>query len=116
MGTAGACTSAAATPMTEQALRDAIIIDVRTPAEHQGGHLQGDHNIPVDDVNARMAEILAMAGGKKDARVVVYCASGRRSGLAKTMLEAAGFTNVENAGGFSALRVAHPGVVATPAQ
>ncbi len=108
---ANACTSS-----SSPALQSAVIIDVRTSSEHQAGHLNGDHNIPVDEVSAKVDEILALAGGKKDAKIVVYCASGRRSGRAKSMLEAAGFTNVENGGGFSGLKSTHPELVAAPAR
>jgi rhodanese-related sulfurtransferase len=34
----------------------------------------------------------------KDRDVVVFCASGSRSGMAKMMLKAKGFHNVHNAG------------------
>lgn len=115
---ANACTSSSspAPALTTTALQSAVIIDVRTSSEHQAGHLNGDHNIPVDEVSAKVDEILALAGGKKDAKIVVYCASGRRSGRAKSMLEAAGFTNVENGGGFSGLKSTHPELVAAPAR
>ena len=36
----------------------------------------------------------------KSAPVIVYCASGKRSTLAKELLESKGYTNVLNAGGY----------------
>ncbi|MFO1469647.1 MAG: rhodanese-like domain-containing protein [Turneriella sp.] len=55
-------------------------------------------NVPIDQVQSRMAEF-----GDKKKPVVVYCASGIRSGRAKGMLEAAGYTSVTNGGGFNDL-------------
>ena len=48
------CTAPAASPTTAAALQSAVIIDVRTPGEHADGHLKGDHNIPVDEVERRL--------------------------------------------------------------
>lgn len=73
----------------------ATVVDVRTPAEFAAGHHPRAVNIPVDQVESRLKEF-----GDKSRPVVVYCASGARSGHAKRVLEAAGFTDVTNAGGF----------------
>jgi phage shock protein E len=90
----------ATTPPAEaKALVDggALLVDVRTPEEFASGHIEGAKNIPVSEVQVRLAEF-----GAKDGKVVVYCRSGNRSGKAKTMLEAAGYTAVFNAGAYSA--------------
>ena len=71
----------------------AVIVDVRTPEEFRGGAYPGARNIPVQELATRMAEI------PKDKPVVLYCASGGRSGLAAAMLKRAGFADVSNAGG-----------------
>lgn len=76
----------------------ALVIDVRTPGEFASGHHPRAVNIPVDQVQSRMAEF-----GDKKKPVVVYCASGIRSSRAKGMLEAAGYTSVTNGGGFNDL-------------
>lgn len=76
-------------------LDKATVVDVRTPAEFAAGHHPRAINIPVDQVQSRLAEF-----GDKSKPVVVYCASGSRSGHAKRLLEAAGFRDVTNAGGF----------------
>jgi phage shock protein E len=73
----------------------ATVVDVRTPAEFAAGHHPRAKNIPVDELESRLAEF-----GDKSKPVVVYCASGNRSGRAKQILEAAGFQNVVNAGGY----------------
>lgn len=82
----------------------AALIDVRTPEEHAEGHLPNDALIPVQELGQRMAEIEQLVGGDKTKPVVVYCRSGARAGRAKGMLEAAGFTNVVNGGGYDDLR------------
>ena len=73
----------------------AKLVDVRTPAEFASGHHPRALNIPVDEVDKRLAEF-----GDKKKPVVLYCQSGNRSGRAKQTLEAAGFTAVTNAGGY----------------
>ncbi len=71
----------------------ALLLDVRTPGEYGGGHLDGAVNIPVDGLEGRLAEV-----GPKDKPVVVYCASGHRSGIASRILRNAGFTQVLDLG------------------
>lgn len=75
----------------------ALLLDVRTPEEYAEGHLPGALNIPVDQVAKRLDEV-----GPKDKPVVVYCRSGRRSGLAAVTLEKAGFQSVHDLGAMSA--------------
>jgi len=82
----------------------APLIDVRSQGEWDSGHVEGAKLIPHDQIEARIPEIEAMLGGDKSKPVVVYCRSGNRSARAKSMLERAGFTNVENAGGYDAVR------------
>ena len=109
VGTAACSTQAsagvAAKPaLTEDMLKTAAVIDVRTPGEHASdGHLQGDHNIPVQELEARVADVAALVGGDKTKPVVVYCRSGARSSRARGILEGAGFTNVVDAGGYGGL-------------
>ncbi len=74
----------------------ALVVDVRTVAEFQSGHFPGAVNIPVDQVSKRLDEF-----GDKNKTIIVYCASGGRSGSAKSFLESIGYTDVTNAGGLS---------------
>lgn len=74
----------------------ASLIDVRSPAEFAGGHLPSAKNIPVSELGARIEAV-----GPKDRPVVVYCASGVRSALARGVLERAGFAQVKNLGAMS---------------
>jgi phage shock protein E len=72
----------------------ALLLDVRTASEFSSGHIEGAINIPVQELEARLATLPA----KKDQDIVVYCRSGRRSAKAKELLEKAGFTKVHNLG------------------
>jgi phage shock protein E len=82
----------------------ALVIDVRTQSEWDAGHLPTARLLPVDQLPARMAEVEQWAGGDKSRPLVVYCRSGHRSGVARDLLRAAGFTRVENGGGYEQLR------------
>jgi rhodanese-related sulfurtransferase len=74
----------------------AQLLDVRTRDEFAAGHIAGAKNIPVQELEQRLGEL-----GAKDAPLVVYCRSGRRSATAKRLLEAAGWTKVHDAGAMS---------------
>lgn len=76
----------------------AQIIDVRTKAEFQQGHIKGAVNIPLNNLSNHYARM------KKEAPVITCCASGMRSAQAKSILTANGFTRVYNGGGWMQLR------------
>jgi phage shock protein E len=82
----------------------ALLVDVRTQKEHNTGYLPGSKLIPIAEVDARIAEF----GEDKSRPVVLYCASGGRAGKVKATLEARGFTNVLNAGGYNAMITVMP--------
>lgn len=65
----------------------ALLVDVRTPGEFAGGHLPGALNVPLQELDARAAEL-----AKKNKPIVVYCASGMRSASASRVLQRAGAT------------------------
>lgn len=73
-----------------------VVVDVRTPAEYAGGHLEGAVNIDLQsaEFDATIAEL------DPDDEYVVYCQSGNRSAQAVTAMEAAGL-EVQDAGGIS---------------
>lgn len=77
-----------------------VWIDVRSDEEHQKDHIDGDAHVPLATIDA---DALAAQYGK-DAEIMLYCRSGNRAGQAKDLLEQAGFTNVTNAGGITAVR------------
>jgi phage shock protein E len=68
---------------------NAVVVDVRTPAEFAGGHVPGALNVPLDALPARLGELPA------DRLIVVYCASGMRSARAASVLRGAGRTVVD---------------------
>lgn len=72
----------------------AFLLDVRTAGEFSSGHIQGAVNISVQELESKLASLPA----KKDTPIVVYCQSGRRSAMAKEMLEKAGYTKVSDLG------------------
>ena len=82
----------------------ALLIDVRTPAEFEQGHLKGAVNIPHDQIGEGVGKL----GMEKDRKIVLYCRSGRRSGLAQQALQGLGYRSVLNAGGYEELRAAEP--------
>jgi rhodanese-related sulfurtransferase len=75
----------------------ALLLDVRTPEEFGEGHLPAALNIPVGELERRLAEV-----GDHARPVVVYCASGRRSAEAARRLSSAGYAQVHDLGGMSA--------------
>ncbi|NNE04370.1 MAG: rhodanese-like domain-containing protein [Xanthomonadales bacterium] len=82
----------------------ALLIDVRSAAEFERGHIEGALNVPHTDIDA----ITAVIGEDRSRSVVLYCGSGRRAGLSQEMLEELGYEGVFNASGFSALQVTQP--------
>lgn len=68
-----------------------VILDVRTPAEYAGGHLDGAKNIPVQELEKRVKEV-----GAPTTAVVVYCAAGMRAASAEQILRKHGFSDVLN--------------------
>jgi rhodanese-related sulfurtransferase len=76
----------------------ATILDVRTKAEYQGGHIRGSVNIPLQNLESYITKL------KKDKPVITCCASGMRSASAKSILQSRGFKEVHNGGGWMSLQ------------
>jgi rhodanese-related sulfurtransferase len=74
---------------------DCIILDVRRPDEFEKGHIQGAINIPHTEISDRAQEVLK----DKDALILVYCRSGRRSKFASQLLANMRYTNIHEFGG-----------------
>ncbi len=72
-----------------------FLVDVRSAAEFQAGHVEGAANIPLDQVASRIKEF------PTDKDIVLYCRSGARSGQAKSILVGKGFEKVHNLGPMS---------------
>lgn len=78
-----------------------LLVDVRTPGEFAAGHVPGAKNVPLDELEARIAEF-----GDAGAEVYVICQSGARSSRASAALAAKGLHPVNVTGGTSAWRAA----------
>lgn len=78
----------------EKIAAGAKIVDVRTPAEFKDGAYPGAINIPLALLPLKMEEL-----EPRSTPIVLYCASGARSGQGMRFLKQNGFTDVLNAGG-----------------
>ena len=68
-----------------------VLVDVRESEEWDRGHIPGAVHVPRSYLESR----IDAAVGDRDARVILYCASGQRSALgAHTLSELLGYTNV----------------------
>jgi rhodanese-related sulfurtransferase len=72
-----------------------LVLDVRTPEEFKAGAVPGAISLPLDELESRAQEVI----GDTDREVIVYCASGARSGYARRVLSSMGYANVKNGGG-----------------
>jgi phage shock protein E len=70
------------------------IVDVRTEGEFSEGNVNGSINIPLHEVTDRMEELKHMQP------LVLCCLSGGRSGQATVFLQAQGYDQVYNGGGW----------------
>lgn len=86
------------TDYAELIKRGAVIVDVRSKDEFAGGHIKGSINIPVDQLQNNLSRLK-----DKNKPIITCCASGMRSGSAKTMLLNNGYTDVHNGGGWGSL-------------
>ena len=82
------------------ALADPLWIDVRSPEEYKAGHIEGDPNLPYEEI----AKTIETVAPDKSQEIVLYCERGGRSGVAKLTLGRLGYTNVRNAGGIGDAR------------
>lgn len=87
------------TQAAESAESNLVYVDVRTDGEYEAGHVEGAIHIP----HTEMSERYTALEQYEDSEIVLYCRSGRRSGIALDILEDHGFDNVTNGGGLSDL-------------
>ena len=99
VGTAEQATIESVDTAGDAARSDVVYVDVRSDEEWAAGHVEGAIHIPHTEMAERYGELEQYEGKE----LVVYCRSGRRAGIAKDVLEEAGFDNVTNAGGLTDL-------------
>jgi phage shock protein E len=75
----------------------AVLVDVRSAAEFASGNAPGSINIPLGELGSRVQEI------PRTGPVVLCCASGTRSGMAKLILKKNGYEQIFNIGKWSNL-------------
>jgi NADPH-dependent 2,4-dienoyl-CoA reductase/sulfur reductase-like enzyme/rhodanese-related sulfurtransferase len=82
-----------------KALSDAVLLDVRTQKERDGGTIPGSVHIPLAELRERMEEL------PKDKEIVVFCHSGKRSYTAERMLRLSGYKARNLSGGYSLFEI-----------
>jgi rhodanese-related sulfurtransferase len=80
----------------EKLKNGALVIDVRSPGEFSSGHLAKAINIPVDEIEMALSKRVK----DKSQVLLLHCASGMRSGMAKSKLKGMGYTNAFNLGSY----------------
>jgi len=86
------------TDYAELVKQGAIILDVRSKGEFQGGHIRGALNISVDTLSKNLNKL------NKNKPIITCCASGMRSASAKSILKSNGFKDVYNGGSWMSLK------------
>lgn len=76
---------------------DHIILDVREQDEYDAGHIPDAILLPYTQIEQKVEDVIL----DKNALVLVYCRSGRRSKIASETLSALGYTNVKEFGGIN---------------
>ncbi|MGI6176674.1 MAG: rhodanese-like domain-containing protein [Christensenellales bacterium] len=77
--------------------QEIILLDVRTEAEYNVGHIPNAILIPNETITDEMPALLP----DLDAEILIYCRSGNRSAQAAKKLIAIGYTNVYDFGGIN---------------
>jgi len=84
--------------MKDMGEKNVVLLDVRSPGEFNGkdkdkfGKLKGAINIPVDELEKRIAEL----NKYKNKDIIVYCSHSHRSPRASYILTQKGFNKVTN--------------------
>lgn len=84
---------------------DAIVIDVREPAEFETGHIPGSINIPRGvlefqvDAHPAVANVSDPALSHKERPIVLVCRTGGRAALSALSLQRLGFADVRSIAG-----------------
>jgi NADPH-dependent 2,4-dienoyl-CoA reductase/sulfur reductase-like enzyme/peroxiredoxin family protein/rhodanese-related sulfurtransferase/TusA-related sulfurtransferase len=91
-------------------LDNSILVDVRTPIEHDNGHIPGSVLIPVDDIRSRLHELDASK------EIWLYCQVGLRGYTAARILQQKGYKVRNLTGGYKTYLMSEykPGSAAPP--
>lgn len=82
----------------------AAVVDVCSPAEYASGHVTGARNVPLQELEAKLAGVVK----NKNVPVVLVCASGMRSRRAVAIAKKLGYENAHSLnGGMGAWRSAN---------
>lgn len=86
------------TPGELSRLTDVVtVVDVREPSEYEAGHIESSVHLPLGTLREDITEVVADKGRP----IVVYCATGARSGVGAAVLREMGYESVSNLdGGF----------------
>jgi rhodanese-related sulfurtransferase len=76
--------------------RKTVVLDVRTSAEYQEGHIPGAVNVDVLD-SAHFTNWIK--GKNRKTKYLLYCRSGKRSGRALVMMQEAGYRKLYHLNG-----------------
>ena len=75
--------------------QEVVVVDVRTREEYESGHIENAVLVPNESIGSEIPEALP----DKEATLLIYCRSGRRSKEAAQKLLALGYQNVYDFGG-----------------
>lgn len=73
----------------------AVVIDVCEPAEFAVGHVGGAKNIPLNDLEAKLASTVK----NKSLPLILVCQTGARSGRAVAIAKKLGYEQAQSLGG-----------------
>lgn len=72
-----------------------VLLDVREQSEYDEGHIPGAILIPYTEIEEKAESMIP----DKNAQILVYCRSGRRSKIASEALLKLGYTDIKEFGG-----------------
>jgi len=100
--TGGSLTPALAVQLINR--EKAVVIDVCSAEEYAAGHVGGAKNIPINDLEQKLAGVVK----NKSLPVILVCRSGARSSRALGIAKKLGFENAQSlAGGITAWKTAN---------
>ncbi len=71
-----------------------VLIDVRTVAEFEEGHIQGSINVPLDQLSQEITRVVS----DKKTTVFLVCRSGNRSAQASDIMASLGYQSLVDIG------------------